>query len=403
MVPRMKRALVGLAAACLGTGCAFVKLKGEVDRINKAAWVLGSLGGELEAEAPMYVVHLVGQKKRAIQRLLPTTPEFDLVVRLGEVNDVAAFQDLDGDLIYDPGEPCAFSHLEALESLGKAAVELPPLQLVRGELLPVTLDLSHARSSQGGTVGEVVPLTDPRYGDDRVSEGMWTPLRATRRGDHGIHFLEPHQAGRLPVLFIHGINGSPRNFEKLLQHLDRTKYEPWVAYYPSGIRLPVLSQILAQLLLRARETYGVQRVFVVAHSMGGLIARAALQLLSEKNESALIAGLVTLDTPWGGHPSAAIAVERAPEAVPSWIDLAPGSKFLRALPQPNPRVPHHLFFGYGGRVSRYDENNDGVVTVESQLARWAQEQATTLIGFDESHMGMLQSAEVEAKLWPLIR
>jgi pimeloyl-ACP methyl ester carboxylesterase len=335
--------------------------------------------------------------------LLPTTPEFDLVVRLGEVNDVAAFQDLDGDLIYDPGEPCGFMQLQDLESLGKAAVELAPLRLEREALLPVTLDLRHVKSSIGGTVGEVVPLTDPRYDEERVSEGMWTPLRATKRGDHGIHFLEPHQAGRLPVLFIHGINGSPRNFEKLLEHLDRTKYEPWVAYYPSGIRLPVLSQILAQLLLRARESYGVDRIFIVAHSMGGLIARSAIQQLSEKGQSALIAGLVTLDTPWGGHPSAAIAVERAPEAVPSWIDLAPGSKFLRTLPQPAPKVPFYLFFGVGGRVSRYDENNDGVVTVESQLVRWAQDQATQLVGFSESHMGVLQSAEVEAKLWPLLK
>ncbi|MFT3711346.1 MAG: alpha/beta fold hydrolase [Archangium sp.] len=400
----MHRPLLLLLLLPLTSSCAFVKLKGEVDRINKAAWVLGALDGELDAEAPMYVVHLVGQKKRAIQRLLPTTPEFDLVVRLGEENDVAAFQDLDGDSIYDPGEPCGFMRLASLESLGKAAVELAPLKLERSVLLPVTLDLRHVKSSIGGTVGEVVPLTDPRYDEERVSEGMWTPLRATKRGDHGIHFLEPHQAGRLPVLFIHGINGSPRNFEKMLEHLDRTKFEPWVAYYPSGIRLPVLAQILAQLLLRAKETYGVDRIFIVAHSMGGLIARSAIQQLSEKNQSSLIAGLVTLDTPWGGHPSAATAIERAPEAVPSWIDIAPGSKFLRSLPQPQPRgVPFYLFFGVGGRVSRYDENNDGVVTVESQLTRWAQDQAVQIIGFDTNHMGVLQSAEVESKLWPLLR
>ncbi|MBL8913790.1 MAG: alpha/beta hydrolase [Archangium sp.] len=399
----MRRALVFALLMVTLSDCAFVRLKSEVARINKAAWVLGVVEGDIEGDAPMFLVHLVGQKKRAIQRLLPTTPEFDLVVRLGEVNDVAAFQDLDGDLIYDPGEPCGFmAQLEGLESLGKKAVELPPLILDRKALLPVTLDLSHARSSPGGTVGEIVPLNDPRYEEDRVSEGMWTPFRATRRGDHGIHFLEPHQAGRLPVLFIHGINGSPRNFEKLIEHLDRTKYEPWVAYYPSGIRLPVLSQILAGLLIRLKESYDVPRIFIVAHSMGGLVARSALQQLAAKNQGALIAGLVTLDTPWGGHQSAATALEYVPEAVPSWIDMAPGSKFLKSLPEPRVSVPHHLFFGVGGRISRYDENNDGVVTIESQLVRWAQDQAKSLTGFDESHMGMLQSAEVEAKLWPIL-
>ena len=53
-------------------------------------------------------------------------------------------------------------------------------------------------------------------------------------------------------------------------------------------------------------------------------------------------------------------------------------------------------------ISRYDDNNDGVVTIESQLVRWAQDQAKSLSGFNESHMGMLQSAEVEAKLWPIL-
>jgi len=394
-------------SACLlllfTSGCSFVHLKREVQRINKTAYVLGSLTGELDASAPIYLVHLVGTKKRSVQRLTPQFPEFDLLVRLGEVNDVEVFQDLDGDLIYDVGEPCGYQRkLDNLESLGKAAVELPPLRLDPETTLPVPLALDTARTTNGGTFGEVVPLTDARYSDERISEGVWTPLRATRRGGWGIHFLEPHRAGRLPVLFVHGIHGSPRNFEQLIARLDRTKYEPWVAYYPSGIRLPVLSQILAGLLSRAKDSVGVDRLFIVAHSMGGLVARGALLLLAEKSEPSPVAALVTLGTPWGGHPGAAFAVENAPEAVPSWIDMAPKSKFLHTLEQPL-TVPQYLFFGIGGRSSKYDDNNDGVVTVASQLPRWAQDQSRAVIGFNENHMGILNSAEVEAKLWPLLK
>jgi hypothetical protein len=44
-----------------------------------------------------------------------------------------------------------------------------------------------------------------------------------------------------------------------------------------------------------------------------------------------------------------------------------------------------------------------VVTVASQLPRWAQDQSRAVIGFNENHMGILSSAEVEAKLWPLLK
>ena len=66
-------------------------------------------------------------------------------------------------------------------------------------------------------------------------------------------------------------------------------------------------------------------------------------------------------------------------------------------------MPQYLFFGIGGRSSKYDDNNDGVVTVASQLPRWAQDQSRAVIGFNENHMGILNSAEVEAKLWPLLK
>lgn len=401
----MRRALALVVLAASSSNCTFVNLKRDVARAAKTAYVSGALEGDLDPAAPMFLVHLVGEKKRAIQRLTPVLPEFVLLMKLGEQNSIEAFQDLDGDEIYDPGEPCAFvPRVEGLESFGVAPLDLEPLKLERTCALPVTLDLSRARPSQGGTVGEVVPLSDPRYDEERVSEGVWTPLRATTKGGYGLHFLEAHKPGRLPVLFIHGISGSPRNFSELVEHVDRTKFEPWVAYYPSGVRLPVLSQILAGLLVRAKETYGVERVFIVAHSMGGLIARAAIQHLADRGEAQLVAGLLTLATPWGGHASAGVALDRAPEAVPSWIDIAPDSRFLKSLEKPlPPGIPFFLFFTVGGRTSRYDENNDGVVFVQSELVRWAQDQATKVVGFDEGHMSLLKSAEVEAKLWPLVK
>lgn len=402
---RALRAVLLLACAALPS-CTFVKLKREVKRIDRTAYVTGTLAGELTESTPLYVVHLVAEKRRAVHRLIPSLPEYGLLVKLAEVNDVAAFADLDGDAVYDPGEPCAFiGGLENLEPMSQSAVELPPLVLRKDARLPVAVDLRFARPAQGTTLGEVVSLDEPRYSEDRVSEGMWSPLKATARVDYGLQFVGPHQPGRTPVLFIHGIKDSPRAFAKLIASLDTTRFEPWVVYYPSGLRVPVLAQVLAGQLVRAKETFKVERLYIVAHSMGGLVARGTLLELEQKGELGLIAGLVTLSTPFGGHPSAKFALDYAPSAVPSWIDLAPGSKFLQQLDATpvNKRVPHHLFFTFGGRRDRWEENNDGVVSLPSQLTPSAQAGATSLHGFNLSHAEVLTSPDVASTLWSLLR
>ena len=49
----MRRALVFSLLLLTLSDCAFVRLKNEVARINKAAWVLGVVEGETDSDAPM--------------------------------------------------------------------------------------------------------------------------------------------------------------------------------------------------------------------------------------------------------------------------------------------------------------------------------------------------------------
>jgi pimeloyl-ACP methyl ester carboxylesterase len=146
------------------------------------------------------------------------------------------------------------------------------------------------------------------------------------------------------------------------------------------------------------------RLVVVAHSMGGLVARAFIQRAAA-GAVPVIAGIdtfVSISTPWGGHPAAGRGVEHAPAVVPAWRDLVPGSAFLETtMGTPLPHdVRYYLFFGFGGGSgSRFVPGaNDGVVTVAAELDPRAQIAARRMFGYDETHTGILNSAAVAAQL-----
>lgn len=54
--------------------------------------------------------------------------------------------------------------------------------------------------------------------------------------------LEEDIGYKIPVIFVHGINGSPREFAEIVKYLDRRLYRPWFFYYPSGNDLGQLSE-----------------------------------------------------------------------------------------------------------------------------------------------------------------
>jgi pimeloyl-ACP methyl ester carboxylesterase len=143
--------------------------------------------------------------------------------------------------------------------------------------------------------------------------------------------------------------------------------------------------------------YGYSRVVVVAHSMGGLVARAFVNRARTRGDIALF---VTMSTPWQGQAGAALGVEQAPVVAPSWYDMAPDSDFLQSLlAEPLPReIPFHLLFTYGDPSALIRGANDGAVTLSSQLDDRAQHQAVQVYGFDVGHGAILRSPAAAAEL-----
>lgn len=85
----------------------------------------------------------------------------------------------------------------------------------------------------------------------------------------------------------------------------------------------------------------------------GLLVGSAKSSFDEVNLNAMdkrvsVEKFITISTPWGGHAAAKFGIRALKYPAPAWIDMAPGSAFLKALwrePLP-PESRHSLMFGY---------------------------------------------------------
>jgi pimeloyl-ACP methyl ester carboxylesterase len=248
----------------------------------------------------------------------------------------------------------------------------------------------------------VTTLNDPRFKEEHAVNSLWRPYDFIIDVGPGVYFLEPYDSRKIPVLFVHGINGTPTNFRYLLERLDRSKYQPWLYYYPSGVRLSGVADHLDQTMKTLQLEHGFTQYYVIAHSMGGLVSRGFLLRNQSGQSRARVPLYVTISTPWAGHKAAQAGVDYAPAVVYVWNDMVPKSAYLTDLffsnldgelvHRPLPTgVQHHLLFGFKHRGA--GECSDDTVTVASQLYPGAQADASRLYGLDETHMSILDSIE----------
>jgi hypothetical protein len=126
--------------------------------------------------------------------------------------------------------------------------------------------------------------------------------------------------------------------------------------------------------------------------MGGLVSRGFILENSKRKGGSFVTRFITLSTPWGGHSAAKAGVKNAPVVMPVWNDMSPGSEFLGEIFSKNLSMPHFLLFSYRGGASLLQGNNDGVVSLESQLRYEAQIPASLVRGFDADHTGILRDS-----------
>jgi pimeloyl-ACP methyl ester carboxylesterase len=118
-----------------------------------------------------------------------------------------------------------------------------------------------------------------------------------RRGGAELRLTAPREPGKVPVVFIHGMLGVPGNWSVMIERLGadpsiRDHCQLLTFGYDSFQSIPESARQLREVLVEVRAVLdpaekdpGLERVVLVGHSLGGLVAKA------------MVAGTPTPDTP----------------------------------------------------------------------------------------------------------
>ena len=243
--------------------------------------------------------------------------------------------------------------------------------------------------------GTIRHLADPLF-DNHISKlGVYDSASFLEHAPTMFYALEENVMHKIPVVFVHGIDGSPRIFNHIIERIDRDRYTPWFFYYPSGGDLNQLADLFYRIFMSGNVIpLSDMPMIVVAHSMGGLVVREALNKYNANDSENQIALFVSIASPFGGHPAAAYGEKNGFMTLPVWQDLNPNKEFIQQLyrkPLPD-FLSHQLFYAYkNAKRLKLTENSDGVVPLSSQLQTAAQQQAHHAFGFNDNHVDILEN------------
>jgi len=402
--------------ASLVTSCSFIYIKEQQEKAAEFCQLTGTIATE-QVNKSSLIVALLRHKSGSLTNkdnwslvdhyVLDKPGQWGFYSHSGTYF-LTAFQDINNNKIFERDEPAIpFNskekfHCASKEHKSGIKLVIPQQGRIPGDA-PVDISNFQARSKaeqlnislgQALAVGEVISLEDQRFSRENASQGLWAPFDFIWKSKPGIYFLQPYDKDKTPVLFIHGINGTPIEFNFFIKNLDHSRFQPWVAYYPSGSKLSNIATHLNRTITQLKAQHHFQNLFLVAHSMGGLVARGMILENNKTFQEKLYSLFISISTPWNGHNAAKIA-QYAPAAAYSWLDITPGSQFLSGLFYTEgesshqwfpTNISHHLIFTY-----LTGEPDDGTISIESQLRSEAQKDAKHLYGFLQSHNGILEN------------
>jgi pimeloyl-ACP methyl ester carboxylesterase len=396
---------------CLTTffsGCVFWDLKKEVAEFEKLYSLAGKITLPISSHIGSVIVILYSPKEGKNEIVGYTIPadtgHFSFLMPKGAYF-LAAFEDLNHNLSHDKGESAGyFGAPDPIMLLPKGRASSGENEFLNCDFhlnqtdrffsgFSATIDAQKISKSVLVKFGHITTLDDKIFAAENGSTGYWKPLTFLRDFGIGVYFLEPYDPDKIPVLFVHGAVGTPVGWKKIIEKMDRKKFQPWFYYYPSGFRLDDVAAALNEIIKRIHQTYGFKTLYVTAHSMGGLVSRSFITRNVHEDKQDYIKLFVSISTPWNGHRLVAKGIEGAPAAIPSWHDMVPDSEFIRSIYQKDftSDIKFYLLFSFRGDCSILLNNNDGTVELSSELDYRAQAGAERIIGFDEDHGSILIS------------
>lgn len=200
---------------------------------------------------------------------------------------------------------------------------------------------------------------------------------AKEADDYGLKLADGWQRcdpARPIVVLIHGYNSTCTSLEGLHQEIAAREFPCATFEYPNDGPLDESALLLSKELRRFLQQFPGRHISIVAHSMGGLVARAAIE--DPELDPANVSQLVMVGTPNQGSQLALFPggleccdhlKNRRDDGLDGLLrssvadglneaksDLEPGSEFLKRLNsrERNPRVRYALLIGTGGPLSK---------------------------------------------------
>lgn len=400
-IPRTQTVPLILLMFVLAAGCDLIHLREEAETVEDAAVIQGRIINEGNQQGPIVI------RKYRLEDGIYVNESGHTAAANGKYRILtlpgswylAAFVDINRDGVLQVEQEHA-NYLATADGVPAPVAVASGKTLtvadirIRGRVSKPAQNLRTRRQTNRfeDNVGRITDWNATIFREEHYEAGMWRPVSFLHRIGGGLFLLEPYRADKVPVVFVHGINGGPLNWKQTIENLDPRHFQPWLLYYPSGLRLEMIADGLLEALATLHGKYGFKQFGVIAHSMGGLVTRSFVQKC-RRSYPALCAGLglvMTVNSPLGGVDTARLGVQNLPFVVPAWRDLASGSDFLRQLHQwawPAD-IPYYLIFSF-----QSDQGDDGVVNLKSQIPFRLQTEATRVYGFNLDHVGTLTDAD----------
>jgi pimeloyl-ACP methyl ester carboxylesterase len=375
------------------TGCSFLEAKKQVCLLDNIGSVKGTVIVTSPQKGQVVVLRFTDENGiPVLQRsiVIPQNNEYELPAIIGK-HYVAAYIDVNGDGQYQAeehgnyyGEPTPVEIMEKSEIMLDPITISGPVPTPFSELKPVD-----GRLAVWENIGELISMDDPRLTRKNYVMGLWKPFSFLKLAEGGLFFLEKYEGGKIPVILIHGALGGPTDWKPIIDSIDRKQFQPWVFYYPSGLRLDSISDYLLHAVTILEKRYSFEQFFIIGHSMGGLVTRSFVKKYVELAPANIdkLRLVMTVNSPMAGIPAAASGVKYSPIVVPSWCDIEPESQFLQKINAWNwpGEIPYHLVISYVP-----GESGDGVVPLQSQAQLKLQSEATRVYVFNNEHSGVIK-------------
>jgi len=189
-----------------------------------------------------------------------------------------------GETIADDGSEIRLYHTVDGERIGHIRFKYTQEDLAEDKQVEAFLYL-HTEDGLQPTVSEIndkYPNWDYYYNEDErnISQISRHPVSmlVAPPNEQGHPDLDAIDTGQRPTLLVHGIYGEYPAWGENLLSLVNAEYDTWQFYYPHDQLIEKSSPLLSKALQEVEQRFGyTQTANVVAHSMGGLVARHFIQ------------------------------------------------------------------------------------------------------------------------------